>query len=171
MSLSMYDASVPVFLRALGTLKAILKKGEAFAEAKKVDPSALLGSRLALDMHPLTRQVQMVSDSSKGGAARLAQVDVPSMADTETSFAELYARIDKTVDFLKSLKPEQFEGADTREVVMKLPTRELRFSGKDFLFVSSIPNVLFHTTTAYNILRHNGVEIGKMDFLSGGQQV
>lgn len=169
MSLSIYDASVPVFLRALGTLKHVLKKGEAFAEAKKVDASALLGARLAMDMHPLTRQVQMVSDSCKGGAARLAGVDAPSMADTETSFAELYTRIDKTVDFLKSLKAEQFEGAETREIVMKLPTRELKFSGKDFLFTSTIPNVLFHTTTAYNILRHNGVEIGKMDFLAGGQ--
>lgn len=168
MTVAFHDVAVPVLLRALGTLKHILKKGEAFAEVKKIDPATMLGARLALDMHPLLRQVQMVSDSAKGGAARLAGVEVPSMPDTETSFAELYDRIDRTVAFIKSLTPEQFATAATREVVLKTPSNELRFSGLDFLVGFTIPNVQFHVTTAYNILRHNGVELGKMDFLRGG---
>lgn len=165
----MYQVTIPVLLRVLGNLKHVLKKGEAHAEAKKADPSALLNARLALDMHPLTRQVQMVSDSAKGGAARLAGIDVPSMPDIETTFAELYQRIDKTVDFLKSLKPEQFEGAETRQITLQFPGRELKMSGTELLGTVTLPNLFFHAVTAYNILRHNGVEIGKMDYLAGGQ--
>jgi hypothetical protein len=165
----MYEATIPLLVRVLGNLKHVLKKGEAYAEAKKVDPSVLLNARLALDMHPLTRQVQMVSDSAKGGAARLAGVEVPSMADTESSFAELYQRIDKTVDFLKSLKPAQFEGAETRIITLQFPGRELKMSGLELLGSMTLANVFFHAVTAYNILRHNGVEIGKMDYLAGGQ--
>lgn len=167
--MSMHDAAVPTLLRVLGNLKHVLKKGEAHAEARKVDPAVLLNSRLALDMHPLVRQVQMVSDSAKGGAARLAGVEPPSMPDTETNFAELYQRIDKTVDFIKSLKPEQFDGADTRVITLQFPGRELKMSGQELLGTVTFPNVFFHAVTAYNILRHNGVEIGKMDFLAGGQ--
>ncbi|MCC6917598.1 MAG: DUF1993 domain-containing protein [Alphaproteobacteria bacterium] len=167
--MSMHDAAVPTLLRVLGNLKHVLKKGEAHAEARKVDPAVLLNSRLALDMHPLVRQVQMVSDSAKGGAARLAGVEPPSMPDTETNFAELYQRIDKTVDFIKSLKPEQFDGADTRVITLQFPGRELKMSGQELLGTFTLPNLFFHAVTAYNILRHNGVEIGKMDFLAGGQ--
>ena len=167
MAITLYQSSVPVLLRALGTLKHILRKGEAFAEAKKADPAALLNARLAIDMHPLVRQVQMVSDVAKGGAAKLAGVEPPSMADTETSFAELYARIDKTVAFIQSLKADQFD--ETREQVMKTPVGEMKFSSIDFLQGVTFGNLFFHLTTAYNILRHNGVEIGKMDFLRGGQ--
>lgn len=167
MSLTMHQASVGVFVRALSNLTAILKKGEAFAEAKKIDPSVLVNSRLAVDMHPLARQVQIASDGAKGCIARLAGVEVPSYPDTETTFAELYARIDKTVAFLKSVTPQQLEGSDTREVVLKFPGREMTFTGADFLFGFATPNVYFHVTTAYDILRHNGVDIGKMDFLGG----
>jgi hypothetical protein len=165
----MYQATVPLLIRVLGNLKHVLKKGEAHAEAKKIEPSVLLNARLALDMHPLTRQVQMVSDSAKGGAARLAEIEPPSMADTEASFAELYQRIDKTIDFLKGLKPEQFEGAETRSITMKFPGREWTTTGAELLSGMTLPNVFFHAVTAYNILRHNGVEVGKMDFLTGGQ--
>jgi hypothetical protein len=167
----MYQVTIPTLIRVLGNLKHVLKKGEAHAEAKKVDPSTLLNARLAIDMHPLTRQVQMVSDSSKGGAARLAGVEAPPMPDTESSFAELYRRIDKTVDFLKSLKPEQFEGAGTRTVTLQFPGRELKMTGLELLGTVTLPNAFFHAVTAYNILRHNGVEIGKMDYLAGGQTV
>lgn len=167
MSLSLHQASVGVFVRALNNLSAILKKGEAYAAAKGVDPSVLVNSRLAVDMHPLNRQVQIASDGAKGCIARLAGVEVPSYPDTETTFAELYARIDKTVAFLNSITPEQLEGAEAREVVLKFPGREMTFTGADFLLGFATPNVYFHVTTAYDILRHNGVDIGKMDFLGG----
>lgn len=167
MGLSMYQASVPGFVRALKSLKGFLAKGEAFAERKKADPTVLLGARLAVDMHPLTRQVQMASDTAKGAAARLAGIEPPSMADTETSFAQLQSRLDATISFLESLTPEQFDGAESREVTMKTPSVELKFSGADYLTGFAIPNNLFHVTTAYAILRHNGVDLGKMDFLGG----
>jgi hypothetical protein len=167
MSLSMHQASVSVFVRTLSNLSAILKKGEAFAEAKKIDPSVLIASRLAPDMHPLSRQIQIATDGAKGCVARLAGVEIPSYPDTETTFAELQARIAKTIDFLKSVTPAQLEGSETREIVLKLPTRELKFAGADFLLSFATANVYFHVTTAYDILRHNGVELGKMDFLGG----
>jgi hypothetical protein len=161
----MYHASVPVFTHSITALSAILKKGVAYAEAKKIDPNVLLNARLFPDMHPLTRQIQMVSDSAKGASARLAGVEPPSMPDTETTFDQLQARLTKTADFLKTLKPEQFNGADTREVVLTLPNGKMPFKGQDYLFSFALPNFYFHVTTAYNILRHNGVEIGKRDFL------
>ncbi|SDI14764.1 DUF1993 domain-containing protein [Pseudomonas panipatensis] len=167
MSLSIYSISVPVFIRMLGNLSAILDKAAAHAQAKSIDPTVLLNARLAPDMFPLTRQVQIATDAAKGCGARLAGVEVPSFADTESSFAELQTRIGKTVDFLKSLKPEQFTGAEERTVNMKLPNRELSFKGIDFLLHFANPNFYFHITTTYAILRHNGVELGKMDFLGG----
>jgi len=165
MSLSLYQASVPQFVRMFGNLSAILDKAVAYAEAKKIDPNVLLNARLAPDMHPLTRQVQIASDAVKGCAARLAGVDVPSFADTESSFAELQARIAKTLDFVKSLTPEQIDGGAGREIVMKFPGAELKFTAEDYLLHFVLPNFYFHVTTAYAILRHNGLDVGKMDYL------
>lgn len=165
MSLSIYQISVPVFIRMLGNLSAILAKAEAHAQAKNIDPSVFLNARLAPDMFALTRQVQIACDAAKGCGGRLAGVDIPSFADEEKSFADLQARIAKTVDFLKGLKPEQFEGAENRDITIKTPSRELHFKGLDFLLHFANANFYFHVTTTYAILRHNGVEVGKMDFL------
>lgn len=165
MSLSMYDASVPVFLHSLRSLKAVLQKGLAHAEARKFDPNNLVNSRLAPDMLPLNRQVQIASDAAKGAAARLAGVDVPKFEDKETTIPELIARVDRTIDFLASLKPESFEGSESRVIKISTPRVELTFTGTVLLRHWAMPNFFFHFTTAYNILRHNGVEIGKVDFL------
>ena len=165
MTLSLYQASIPVFINQIGNLSEILKKGLAHAEAKKIEPSVLLSCRLYPDMHPLTRQVQMVSDSAKGASARLAAVDAPSMPDTETTFDQLQARLAKTADFLKSLKPAQIDGFEDREIVLTLPNGKVPFKAQAYLLGFAMPNFFFHVTTAYNILRHNGVEIGKRDFL------
>jgi hypothetical protein len=167
MSITVHQASVEVFVRTLGNMKAVLNKGEAFAATKKIDPAVLVNSRLAADMLPLSAQVQIATDGAKGCIARLAGIDIPSYADTETTFAELYERLDKTIAFIKGVTPAQLEGSETREIVMKFPGREMTFTGTSFLFGFSIPNVYFHVTTAYAILRHNGVDIGKMDFLGG----
>jgi len=165
MSLSMYDASVPVLTRMLGNLSAILDKAAASAEARKIDPSILTGARLAPDMFALARQVQVASDGAKGGAARLAGVEIPSYEDTETTFAELKARIAKTVAFLNGLDAKKFEGAETRPITMKMRDTEVTFPGQVFLLNFVLPNFYFHLTTAYAILRQNGVDIGKRDFL------
>jgi len=165
MSISMYQVSVPVFVRALSNLRAILEKGEAHAEAKKFKPEVLLNDRLAPDMHPLTRQVQIATDQVKGCAARLAGVEVPKFEDNEASFEDLYARIDKTVAFIKSLKPEQIDGSENKDVSLPTPRGPLEFKGQPYLLFFVHPNLYFHCTTAYAILRHNGVELGKMDFI------
>lgn len=165
MSLTMYQASVPVFVRSMTNLQAILDKGAKFAEAKKVEPSVLINARLAPDMFPLSRQVQAVSDSAKGAGARLAGIEVPSMPDTETTFPELQARLQKTIDFLNTIKPEQIDGSEDRAIVLKMRTREAHFKGRQYLFDFVYPNFFFHVTTAYAILRHNGADVGKMDFL------
>ena len=165
MSLSMYQASVPVFIRALTNLSAILKKGEAYAQAKKIDPAVLVNARLYPDMFPLTRQVQIASDTAKGCASRLAGQEPPSYPDNEQTFAELHARIDKTIAHLKSLKPAQIDGSEERAIELKMRDRTLHLKGQEYLFERSLPNLFFHVTTAYDILRHNGVEIGKKDFL------
>ena len=165
MTLSMYAVSVPVFVRGLTNLSAILDKAAASAEARKIDPSVLIAARLAPDMNPFSAQIQIASDRAKGAGARLTATDAPSFPDTETTFPELQARIQKTIDYLQSLKPEQFDGAEARDVIMKFPNGEMKFSGQDFLFSFALPNFFFHVTTAYAILRHNGVDIGKMDFL------
>lgn len=165
MTISMYKASVPVFIHELNNLKSLLKKGEEFTQAKKIAPEVMLNSRLAVDMLPLTKQIHFATDSAKGAAARLAGVDVPKFEDDEQTFAEFYTRIDKTVDFLKSIKPEQIDGSEERTVVMKLPSEEIRFTGINYLMFFVHPNIAFHVTTAYNILRHNGVDIGKRDYL------
>jgi uncharacterized protein len=167
MTLSMYAVSVPVLVRGLTNLSAILDKAVASAEARNIDPSVFVSARLAPDMNPFSAQIQTASDSAKGAGARLTGTDAPSFPDTETTFPELQARIKNTIDYLQSLKPEQFEGADTREVTLKFPNGEMKFAGQDFLFSFALPNFYFHLTTAYAILRHNGVPIGKMDFLGG----
>jgi hypothetical protein len=165
MTLSMYQASMPNFIRGLNNLSAILHKAVMHAEAKKIDPSVFVNARLAPDMFPLARQIQIVSDGAKGCAARLAGVEVPSYPDTETTFPELQDRIAKTVDFLKSFKPEQIDGSEEKTIELKVGPRELKFKGQEYLTHFVVPNFYFHITAAYAILRHNGVEIGKRDYL------
>jgi hypothetical protein len=161
----MYQASVPPIIRALNNLADILDKAAAQAEAKKIEPAVYVQSRLFPDMFPLAKQVQIATDISKGGAARLAQVEPPAFEDNEATFAELIARLRKTVAFLETLKPEQIDGSEDRTVTWKTRTSEKSMQGLPYLFNHVLPNVFFHVTTAYNILRHNGVEIGKQDFL------
>jgi len=165
MSISMYQVSVPVLVRALTNLRSVLQKGEAHAEAKKFKPEVLLNDRLAPDMLPLTRQVQIVTDQAKGSSARLAGAEVPKYEDTEATFAELYARIDKTLAFIKGFKPEQIDGSEARDITLPSQRGPLEFKGQAYLLYFVLPNVYFHCTTAYAILRHNGVELGKMDFI------
>jgi hypothetical protein len=166
MSQSIYDASIPWFLHALGNLGNVLDKGSAHCEKEKVDPTAMLTARLYPDMFPFTRQVQVVSDGLKGGAARLAQTEAPKFPDTESSFAELKQRLDKTASFLKSIDKARFDGADGRPIEVKFPQVTLNFStGWTYLMGFVLPNLYFHSATAYDILRHNGVKLGKPDFL------
>jgi hypothetical protein len=167
MSFTLYDATVPVMIRMLGNLSKIIDKAEAQAKAEGKPLSDLVGAQLAPDMRPFTFQIQSASDAAKGCAARLANVPNPSMPDTETTIPELQERIAKTIDFLKTVKPEQFGGADEREIVLKFPNGEFKFSGKDFATGFALPNFFFHVTTAYALLRHEGIAIGKMDFLGG----
>ena len=165
MSISMYDASVPTFLHTLNALKALLQKAVAHAEAKKFDPNILAGVRLAPDMLPLAKQIQITSDVAKAAAARLTGTDAPKFEDNETTMDQLIARIDKTVDYLKSVNAKQFEGSETRTVTIVTPRQTFSFPGLAFLRHWAIPNFYFHVTTTYALLRHNGVEIGKADFL------
>jgi hypothetical protein len=164
----MYAATVPPFRAALKNLSAILAKAEAHCEARKIDPNAFLTARLYPDMLPFTTQVQIASDNVKGAAARLSGTEIPKFEDNEKSFPELQVRIDKTIAFLDTLKAEQFEGAQARDIVLQLRDRKVEFKGADYLLQWAIPNVYFHITTAYDLLRHGGVEIGKRDYLSGG---
>jgi hypothetical protein len=165
MTLSMYQASIPGFVRMLNNLSVILDKAAAHAEAKKIDPTVFINARLAPDMLPLARQVQIATDGVKGCAARLAGIEVPSFPDTETSFPELKARIAKTVAFLQSVGAAKIDGSEARKVTLKLGGKDETFLGQPYLFDFVIPNFYFHVTTAYAILRHNGVEIGKGDYL------
>ncbi len=166
MSISMYAASVPLLKQLLRSLDAILGKAAAHAREKNIDPAVLLQARLYPDMLPLTKQVQIASDNAKGIAARLAGIDIPSFADTEQTFEELHARIAKTLDFLDTVKPDQVNGSEDREVVVyKGAPYEMQLQGQNYLVHFGLPNFLFHVTTAYAILRHNGVEIGKGDFI------
>jgi uncharacterized protein len=165
MKISMYQASAPRFVNMLNNLSAILDKAQAHAEAKKIDPAALTDDRLFPDMLPMRRQVQIACDAAKGAVARLAGVDVPKHEDTERTFAELKARIAKTVDFIKTIQPAQLEGAEDRNIHLKLGSREVDFTGIQYLLGHALPNFYFHVTTAYDILRHNGVELGKRDYI------
>jgi uncharacterized protein len=161
----MFDSSVPVLIHFLRGLSAIVNKAEAHCEAKKIDPEALLKARLFPDMFHFNRQVQLVTDFAKGAGARLAGIAVPSFADEEKSFAELQARIAKTRDFLATLKKEQFADAAERLITIKVGGQDMSFAGAAYLSGYAMPNFYFHLVTAYNILRHNGVELGKRDFM------
>lgn len=165
MSLTMYQASIPVFVRMLGNLSAILDKAAAHAETKKIDPAIFVTARLTPDMFPLSRQVQIATDMVKGCAARLAGIDVPSYEDNETTFADLQERITKTVAFLQSVSALQIDGSEDRKITLKFGSKELNFLGQAYLLDFVLPNFHFHLTTTYAILRHNGVEIGKKDYV------
>jgi len=165
MALSIYDAAIPTLLQALANASGFLDKASAHCEKEKIDPNALLSARLYPDMFALTRQIQILSDQTKGAAARLAGVEAPKFADTEASFAELKARLDKTIAFLKSVDSARFNGAEDRAIEIKFPQITLSFpNGWNYLLTFVFPNVYFHSATAYDILRHNGVRLGKPDF-------
>jgi hypothetical protein len=168
MPLSMYTATLQPLRLMLKNLSALLAKGEAHCTARGIDPNAFLTARLYPDMLPLKSQVQIASDTAKGAGARLAKVDMPKFEDNETTFADLQARIEKTLAFLDTLTEAQFEGSDSRMVTLPLRTGTVESTGADYLFNRALPNFFFHVTTAYALLRHGGVEIGKNDYLSGG---
>jgi len=161
----MHSMSVPVFAKTLGNLSAILDKAAAHAEAKKIDPAVLLTSRLYPDMFPLTKQVQLACDFAKGTVARLAGQEPPKYDDNETTIEALKARIAKTVDYVRGISAAQFAGAEEREVQIKIRDQTLSFKGLAYLAHMALPNFFFHSTTAYDILRHNGVDLGKRDFI------
>jgi uncharacterized protein len=169
MPLSMYQASVPVFVRMLRNLSAILDKAASYAEARKIDPAVLINGRLAPDMHALSRQIQIATDSVKGCAARLAGTEVPSYADTETTFTELQTRIAKTVTFLESVSADKIDGSEDRKITLMIGGKEMNFSGQQYLLNFVLPNFYFHISMTYAILRHNGLEIGKRDYLGQGK--
>jgi len=165
MSITMYEASVPVLSRGLSNLQAILGKAEAHATAKKIDQSVLINSRLYPDMLPLARQIYIATDTAKGCAARLSGVEPPKYEDVEVTFADLSARIQKTIDYLATFSPAQIDGSEERTITLQMRSGPLIFPGMAYLLHFVLPNFFFHTTTAYDILRHCGVEIGKADFL------
>jgi hypothetical protein len=161
----MYQASVPAFVQMLNNLSAILNKAEAYAASRKVDPEVLLNYRLAPDMHPFVRQIQIAADLAKGAAARLAGVEVPKHDDTEKTFADLKARLTKTLAFVQSFKPTDIDGSEDRDISLTLGEHTMKFKGQPYLVHFVMPNFYFHCTTAYGILRHCGVELGKRDFI------
>jgi len=165
MTLSMYQAAVPVFVRALDNLTHVLKKGEAHAKAKSVADEVLLQTRLIPDMLPLVKQVQIACDMATRGTARLAGVEPMSFEDNETTLEQIYARIERATEYIKTFKPGQIDGSETRTIVLKMRSGEMTFEGQAYLLHFVIPNVFFHCTTAYDILREAGTEIGKMDFI------
>lgn len=165
MPLSMHRASVPVFVRALEVLATLLEKGEAHAKAQGLDPDDLVAARLVDDMLPLSGQVQRASDASKGAVARLTGVEAPAMPDEEASFADLQKRVADTLAYIQSVDPQAFEGGEDRTVELKTPGGALTFTGEDYLLGFALPNFFFHVVTAYDILRHKGVQIGKLDYL------
>ena len=165
MNISMYQASAPRFINTLSNLSAILDKAQARAEAMKFDPARLPNYRLYPNMFPMKRQVQIACDVAKGAIARLAGVEVPKHEDTEQTLAELKARIAKTVGFIETIKPAQVDGSEDKEIALRLGGQDVKFKGLQYLLGFAHPNFYFHVTTAYNILRHNGVEIGKRDYI------
>ena len=165
MTISMYQASVPRFVNILGNLSKILDKTQAHIDAKKIADATLTGDRLFPDMLPMATQVQIACDTAKGVVARLAGLDIPAFDDNETTLAELKARIAKTITFIQSVSAQQIDGTEDKAIVTKRGDKETHYKGMQFLLGHAIPNFYFHVTTAYNILRHNGVEIGKRDYL------
>lgn len=167
-TISLYQVSVPVFLARLNALSHVLSKAEANAAERKIDPQVFLTDRLAPDMLTMTRQVLIATDHAKGAGARLAGREVPRFEDTETTFPELQARIAKTVDFLKGISPSEIDGMEERPVSLKVGSRELSFKASEYLLGFAMPNFYFHITMAYAVLRHDGVPLGKLDFLAPG---
>ena len=165
MAISIYDLLVPPVSKMLTNLDNVLKKAEADCETRKIDPGVLVSARLAPDMFPLVRQVQIMTDQAKGGASRLAGLEPPKWPDEEKTFADLHARLAKAIAYLNTFKPAQFDGAETRKIELKFPNASFSFVGKDYLLTNLLPNFYFHYTTAYAILRHNGVQVGKGDYL------
>jgi len=168
MAITMYQASAPVFIKTLGNLRAILEKAAAHAAAKKIDESVLVNARLFPDMLPLSAQVQIASDMARGTMARLSGAEPPAVEDKEKSLAELMARIDAASAYVRSFQAAQIDGSETRQITRKLRGNTVNFTGSDYLFTFAMPNFYFHVTTTYAILRHNGLEIGKGDFLGLG---
>ena len=167
MAISMYQASIPQFMKMLSNLSNILKKGEEFAGAMGLDSKVLAEGQLAADMFPLTKQVQIACDLVKNGMARIAGVEPPKFEDDEVSLADLQERIAKTITFANSLKPEQINGTEAKEIKFSIKEWNFEFVGEQYLLTWVMPNFYFHVATAYDILRHKGVEIGKMDYLGG----
>ena len=167
MSISMYRASAPIFLQMLPALSGCLGKAAGYAAAKKIEPAVLLQSRLYPDMFPLVRQVQIATDFAKGTLARLAGQEPPKYEDTETSFEQLQARIQKALGYISEFKPSQIDGSEERDITLTLGTQTRNFKGENYLVNFALPNFFFHATTAYAILRHNGVELGKGDYMRG----
>jgi hypothetical protein len=165
MSLSMHQCSIPVFIHSLNNLTALLKKGETHFAKEGLDASELINARLHPDMHPLSRQVQIACDVAKGAGARISGIEAPKYDDTESTFTELYTRIDNTLHFLSALSAEAINGTEDKDITMQAGPYELEFTGSSYLIKWALPNLYFHISTAYNILRHNGVDIGKIDFL------
>jgi hypothetical protein len=165
MTISMYQASVPPFIRALNNLAAILEKGAVHAQARKIDETVLLNSRLYVDMFPLSRQVQLATDTARSGAGRLAGVDFPSYEDKEATFQDLVQRVRNTIAYLESLKPAQIDGSEEKTISWQTRSSSKSMPGLPYLMSHLLPNIHFHVTTAYAILRHNGVELGKKDYL------
>ncbi len=165
MNISMYQVSAPRFVNTLTNLSAILDKAQAHVDAKKIAPEALTAYRLFPDMFPMARQVQIACDTAKGAVARLAGVDIPVHEDTEQTLAELKARIARTIAFIQSIRPAQLDGTEDRDITLKRGEKSTTYKGMQFLLGHALPNFYFHVTTAYDILRHNGVEIGKRDYL------
>jgi hypothetical protein len=165
MSLSLYQAAVPPLQKMLGNLKAILQKGEAHAAAKKIDATVMLNARLSLDMFTLTRQVQIATDVAKGLCARLTGQEAPKFEDTEATFADLYARIDKTLAYIATFKAADLDGQEQRDITITPGGKEMHFKGQPYLLHWALPNFYFHVMATYLILRHVGVEVGKMDYL------
>jgi hypothetical protein len=164
--MSFHDAAVPAFLQILGSLSGLITKAEAHCKAKNIQPEVLLGARLYPDMLPLSRQVQLMCDFAGKACARLTGSEVPSTPDTEKTFEELRQRLAKTIDYVKTFKPAQFDGADARDVTFPIGAdKSLTLKGQQFLSAFAFPNFYFHAATAHGILRHNGVEVGKRDFL------
>ena len=165
MQITMYRATVPVFARALRNLIAVLQKGEANATARKIDPAVILSYRLAPDMFPLTRQVQIATDMAKGCVSRLAGVEIPAYEDKEATFGELIARLEKCIAYLEGFKPGQIDGTEDKTITLKRPTGDVSYPGLQYALEYVTPNVYFHCTSAYAILRHCGVDVGKKDFI------
>jgi len=165
MPLSMHQAAVPVFVQALGALSKVLDKAQAHAAARKIDPAVLMAARLAPDMFPFVKQVQLTCDFAKGATARLAGVEVPAWPDAEKSFDDLKDRIRRTLDYVQSFKPTQIDGSEAREVKLSIAGAPVTIKGQPYLLHFVLPNLFFHAAAAYAILRHNGVELGKRDFM------